>query len=524
MLTALLPPCRRFLRNTLGNTSLIMALAAVPLFGAAGAAIDYGRLHAARSEVQSALDSAVLAGTRSLMEKGNKSLAIQAATTYFANNLSSSVQLENSTIAFTINAAGTGVESTGNAEMKTAFMSVLNIPTMAIFPDASASGSAAVAGNVGQGGNLEIALMLDVTGSMCDDGAGPCASGVKIDGLKSAATTLIDTVVWDDQTTYTSKVSLVPFSERIRIAPDGQSSPLMAKLTGMPLTWSGYVTECTSGYNSSGSGEGGGGWVCTAEATVFKSNRLLMPCVTERLYSSTGLDFLDDAPGPGRWLMGHGGDRMPFYIDSSETVPSSETGSASDPSTDWNYYDTAECGSIGNGDGIMPLTNDKAALKASISGLSAEGMTGGPLATQFSWFTLSPNWSDIWGTDSAPGPYGDLSLKNSNGSPKLRKIAVLMTDGAYNTMRSWTDETTATVSANAVKMCDAMKAKGIEIYTVGFALNELTAAEQSLALSTLQSCGSGVDHFYNSLNVVELQGAFKAIGTKVAASSIRLTK
>lgn len=523
MLTALLPPCRRFLRDSFGNTGLIMALAAIPLFGAAGAAIDYGRLHAARSEVQSALDSAVLAGTRNLMEKGNKSQAVQAATTYFAKNLSSSIQLENSTIAFSINAAGTGVESTGNAEMKTAFMSVLNIPTMAIFPDSSASGSAAVAGNVGQGGNLEIALMLDVTGSMCDDGAGPCSTGSKLDGLKSAANQLINTVVWADQSTYTSKVSLIPFSERIRITPDGAPSPLMAKLTGMPPTWSGYVTECTAGYDTSSSGEGGG-WVCTAETTVYKSNRVLMPCVTERLYDTTGLDYSDDAPGTGRWLMGHGGDRMPYFIDSSETTPSSQTGTASDPSTDWNYLDTAECGSIGKGDSMMPLTNDIAALQARISELSAEGMTAGALATQFSWFTLSPNWSDIWGTDSAPGSYADLSQKNANGSPKLRKIAVLMTDGAYNTLRSWTDDPPATVSADAVKMCDAMKAKGIEIYTVGFALNELTAAEQSLAISTLQSCGSGVDHFYNSLNVVELQGAFKAIGTKVAATSIRLTK
>ena len=51
--------------------------------------------------------------------------------------------------------------------------------------------------------NVEISLMLDVTGSM---------DGQKIDDLKDAAKDLVDIVVWNDQSQYTSKVALAPFS------------------------------------------------------------------------------------------------------------------------------------------------------------------------------------------------------------------------------------------------------------------------------------------------------------------------
>ena len=58
------------------------------------------------------------------------------------------------------------------------------------------------------GSNVEIALMLDVTGSMCD----PCT---KIDAVKSAAKDLIDIVVWADQSQYYSRVALAPFAEAV---------------------------------------------------------------------------------------------------------------------------------------------------------------------------------------------------------------------------------------------------------------------------------------------------------------------
>ena len=84
---------------------------------------------------------------------------------------------------------------------------------------------------------------------------------------------------------------------------------------------------------------------------------------------------------------------------------------------------------------IMPLTKDRTALKARIDKLDTGGSTAGHLGTAWAYYLLSPNWNTVFAnvsSTSAAGPYSDLTVTNSKGMPKLRKIAVLMTDGDYN--------------------------------------------------------------------------------------------
>jgi phage-related tail protein len=156
--------------------------------------------------------------------------------------------------------------------------------------------------------------------------------------------------------------------------------------------------------------------------------------------------------------------------------------------------------------------------------LEAYGATAGVLGTAFSWYMLSPNWKTIWTGQSQPKSYDLLSETNSQGKPKLRKIAIIMTDGSYNTMRGWKDQDVTTMSANALQLCTNMKAKGIEIYTIEFALDSLPATEISTARTTLQNCGSSIDHFYETLDASQLKNAFAEIGSNVADTQTRLTK
>jgi hypothetical protein len=95
------------------------------------------------------------------------------------------------------------------------------------------------------GGDLEVSVMLDVTGSMCNDGEGPCTTSTKLTGLKQAANKLVDTVVWDDQSTYTSRIAIVPFSTRVRVGQDGAGTSAMATMAGMPAGWT-DGTRCAS--------------------------------------------------------------------------------------------------------------------------------------------------------------------------------------------------------------------------------------------------------------------------------------
>jgi hypothetical protein len=255
-------------------------------------------------------------------------------------------------------------------------------------------------------------------------------------------------------------------------------------------------------------------------------NWKLIPCVTDRFYNaSSSFDYTDDAPGPNKWMNAWWSNRAPYFSDSTDKPMTSGTGaSADDPSGGNAYSSDGSCFLSDNANIIVPLTNSKGALHQSIDGLVAYSGTGGALATAMSWFTISPNWDSVWSSASRPGPYGELKPKIAGQAPPLRKIVVMMTDGGYNSYRGWLGQDINFVSNGAKSICQAMKDKGIEIYTVGFDFGSLPTAESSVAKATLQSCATDASHFYNSQDVVALQSAFTAISQKIAGNTTHLTQ
>jgi hypothetical protein len=159
---------------------------------------------------------------------------------------------------------------------------------------------------------------------------------------------------------------------------------------------------------------------------------------------------------------------------------------------------------------IVPLTSDRALLKQTIDGFTASGTTAGQLGTAFAWYLLSPNWNSVWPTASQPTPYG---------TAKVQKIAILMTDGIYNTLQGqqYDDYSSqaATALSQAKSICSGMKAKAITVYTVGFNLDS-TAAK-----NMLKDCASSSDHYYDTSGGDALKAAFRDIALKV--SKLRLT-
>lgn len=163
----------------------------------------------------------------------------------------------------------------------------------------------------------------------------------------------------------------------------------------------------------------------------------------------------------------------------------------------------------------MPLTSDKDALLQRIDELVGYGATSGALGTAWSWYMISPNWSSVFSGQSAPGSYADTVPSGSN-PPKLRKIAVLMTDGVYNAHRGWMGQDKDMVSANAKSICANMKSKGVEVYTVGFDLASLSGDDHSRATDVLQSCGTDLQHFYDALNAEQLKQSFRDIALQLS--------
>ncbi len=214
----------------------------------------------------------------------------------------------------------------------------------------------------------------------------------------------------------------------------------------------------------------------------------------------------------------------PSSWDSTDTALTTNTGQTpASPSENWNYNEDGDCADVAEANVMMPLTSDKTALTARIAGLEAYGATGGSLGTAMAWYTLSPHWSGVFTGASAPGSYADLADDPITGVPKLQKVAVLMTDGVYNTYRGWKDADQQTVSDWSLEVCTNMKAAGVEIYTVGFALEELTPAERLIAEDTLRDCSTdAMTHYYDADTVAELTQAFQTIGSKLSA--LRITR
>ena len=73
-----------FLKNTGGNVALMVGLAAVPLFGVAGIAVDYSNSLRQQADLAAAVDSAALAAAS--LQTTSDSLRVKAAQDFFSEN------------------------------------------------------------------------------------------------------------------------------------------------------------------------------------------------------------------------------------------------------------------------------------------------------------------------------------------------------------------------------------------------------------------------------------------------------
>ncbi len=455
MLIYLKPSIARLQADRSGNVAIVFALMAIVLMLAVGAAVDIGRWLHARDQTQGAADAAVLAGGRWLQTNSTDTAgAIAAAQNFYKQEVATRLPVLNDSISFAVSSDGQTVYANGTAYIKTPFLQFAGISQLPIIPlgqQPVAQATLAVGGNGGQ--NLEVAMMLDITGSM---------AGQKLSDLQTSATDLVNIIVWSDQSQFTSKVAIVPFTEDIRLP--NTTAINAARGTGLA------TSKKVSG------------------TTYYLSN-----CVVERIGTQK---YTDAAPASGQYVMGH-------YTSNYTTVNGTKTGVCVVPSP------------------VQPLTSDKTTLLNAINNLQAGGGTAGHLGTAWAWYTLSPNWNTLWPSNGAA----------AYGSSNLQKIAILMTDGDYNTQYSSNgigvdynytgscpDAANGCSGAQAASLCSAMKAAGITIYTVGFTI----PSTDTTAINLLTQCASAPNMFYSAADGTQLQQAFRDIAIKL--SSLYISK
>jgi Flp pilus assembly protein TadG len=147
------------------------------------------------------------------------------------------------------------------------------------------------------------------------------------------------------------------------------------------------------------------------------------------------------------------------------------------------------------GAAVVPLASDPDVLKARIDAFNAGGMTAGHLGVAWARYLISPKWSGVWPSESAPLAYGD---------PRQVKSVILMTDGEFNTQYS----ALGSSAQQARRHCDAMKADGVIVYAVAF---QAGGAAEAL----LKYCASTPSTYFKTSTGAALQNAYREIGLQL---------
>ncbi|MEO1205952.1 MAG: Tad domain-containing protein [Pseudomonadota bacterium] len=457
---------RTFAGDKQGSMAITGGLLAVGAMVTGGLAIEYGHAVTQKRQLQQALDAAAIAvctrGGRSATEvieaHMSQSLAKLGKTLKDAEG-NGDVQLSNPEP----NEIGV-VSPSVTTQVKSTFLSfpIFGFTGHDHF-DVTAETSVACGSK-----RLELSLMLDITGSMCwsgptSNGTNSCSAtstGNKLASMKSAVRDVLD-IFEPNMAVGKTKIGFVPFSETVNVGSLADSA--RGTIPNGTSQWPGYkyYQHPDENWNN---------W----------RTYQISDCVTGRSGTEA---YTDAAP-----------DNAPVGV---------------------NYPN-------GNGDcnptaQIKPLTTNRTALLQELDTYAGAGGTAGHIGIAWAWYLLSPNWSHLW---------PDSGIEQPN-EEELVKATIIMTDGEFNTQycegvkdwqNGWCNNPTKS-SVQAAELCTAMKAKGIQVYTVGFQVptNENTpTAQQKL----LQDCASGVDKYFFPYDGSELRAAFASIGEQLAAGQI----
>lgn len=201
-------------------------------------------------------------------------------------------------------------------------------------------------------------------------------------------------------------------------------------------------------------------------------------------------------------------------------------------------YFGAGTGNCPSGVELLPLTNNRNDIKDTIEDLDDGGGTAGQTGIQWGWYTLSPNWSNLWPSASDPGTYED---------DEILKFAIIMTDGNNNRYydldvevcgwehsyyhgwqyecgiaSGWSEigeyEGSNNESSNRARaLCEAMQTSGITVYGIYFGNNSSAAGAK-----VMSDCATNDSTFYMATSSDDLINAFGNIAKKI--QSIYLAK
>ena len=460
-------PIRQMISDERGASAVLFSVLLLPLLAGIGFAIDYSRIGASHSALQTLTDAAALAA----ISPRYSAAEVQSVAEAFIRTEGAKRTAFKTTIGVQASLSGDGrtVTVKTTVPVRNAFMGLFGRPETEV-----ASLATAIRGTKEP---LEMVLVLDVTGSMN-------ASG-KLATLKSAAKSLVDLITADPLANV--KISLVPFATYVNVGLSNRNQSWISGATDTSTTTNvctpascNTVTPITGSFNCqtiTGTGYNDGAPYTYSyqqcQHTYGPPQQVCTPasCQTQT-HTSTWYGCVGSRPSP-------------LYTTDSQ------------PATPYPAMMNKTCNAT-----LIPLTTAFGTIKSAIDGLTADDETYLPSGL-------------VWGLNalSQQAPLTEGKAYDTAGPNKdPRKVVVFMTDGvntrslsgaSHNgTNRTEADQTTA-------QLCSEIKNRKIEVFTVALMVPDL--ATQSM----LQACATDAVHFYDATNTSGLTTAFNQIAASL---------
>ena len=258
---------QRFAHDRRGMVAVITAMLVIPLVLAIGLAVDASRMFLVRAKLSQAVDAAALAAGQavdltSVTADARRIFAVNYPEAYMGAGVDQpEINYDEDTGQ---------VEVIARTELPTMFMRLANVDTLDLEARALV---------VREQRGMELALVLDVSGSMCEPTASSkvkCTNpaGSKLAAMKLAAKDLLDIVYGPEDTVEDLYVAIVPFNGRVKI--DRAAWLNVAKA---PAGWEGCVEQRSGSLAFDDSPPAAGKWAPTdAVVPISGSSTYDVPC------------------------------------------------------------------------------------------------------------------------------------------------------------------------------------------------------------------------------------------------------
>jgi Flp pilus assembly protein TadG len=547
----MLSAAKRFARADRGNIAAIFAIALVPLLAMVGAAVDYTRAVAARTAIQTALDTTALMISRDAA--ANPSLSadtVQTMATQYFNALYHNADATGVAVSAIYSAGGgstpASITMTGSGTVSTDFMKLVGIKQIDV-----GSSSTTAWGNT----RMRVAMVLDNTGSMADNG--------KMAAMQKAASDMVDTLAGFNKQAGDVFISLVPFAKNVNLgstfdksyikwsSPSGTSNPdTWDENNGTCTAGASYTTKtsceaksfCSISGNSTKSACTSDGTcsnsnystqsACTSGGTCSKSQYTTQSKCTNNngKWTAGNYTWTPGVWAAGKWTPNNHStwsgcvmDRDQNY-DIQNTSPNI-TGNSTEPTLfpaqEYMQGSTNYCNKASNAylQPVVPMTNNWTTIKTAIAAMDPTGGTNQAIGLAWGWQSLS--------TTNAPIP---APPKESNYT--YQDYIVLLSDG-LNTQDRWPSygngNTQGTCSgqpcidARQELLCAAVKdpskngGNPITVFTI-----QVNIGNKDPKSQVLQDCASGTNNFQMITTADQTATAFQNILTQI--TKLRLAK